>query len=517
MENRFDYGQDMRPWVSPSLIEANYILSLSRQELQEVISAELQSNPALEMEDGEVCPLCGGMLDGSYCPTCLISSTSTAEQESYEDFPEQMTTATTLREDSDEFDPMTLVAAEISIPDQILTDARTILEPDEYPIVEYLVDALDDRGFLGCDLVEVAKLTQRSLESIESVLEVVQDVGPIGVGARDLRECLLLQLRYLVQGGSEIPDAVERIISTHLSEFGAHKYGQIARELGLSTEEVEEARDFIRAFLNPFPMQTQTAKSWRSPSSSAYVAPDVIITVKDGELDVEVVDGRHFHLRVNSMYDRLSSDLGCKRQPRQAVAEPARDQDRDLDMADADRLNGSGNGATTNGHSVADYLSETVPLVTSDSDKNHVRQYSSRAKLFIANVQQRRDTLLRISKCICELQENFLRGGVRELRPLTRAIVAQQVGVHESTVSRATADKYVMLPTRKVIPFSDFFTPSLSVKDVIKELIERENAKGEMLTDRKICDLLLGEGIRIARRTVAKYRAELGILPSTMR
>jgi RNA polymerase sigma-54 factor len=153
----------------------------------------------------------------------------------------------------------------------------------------------------------------------------------------------------------------------------------------------------------------------------------------------------------------------------------------------------------------------------SEGDKNHVRQYASRAKLFISNIQQRRETLLKISQCLCELQESFLRGGVRELRPLTRAVVAQQVGVHESTVSRATANKYVMLPSRKVIPFSDFFTPSLSTKDVIKELIERETKAGQPLTDRRICDLLLQQGIRIARRTVAKYRAELGILPSTMR
>ena len=518
MESRFDLGQEMRPWVSPSLIEANYILSLSRQELQEVISAELQSNPALEMDEGETCPLCGGLLDGTYCPTCLISSTSTQEQEAYEDFPEQMVTATVLREDSDEFDPMTLVAAEISIPDQILTDARTILEPDEYPIAEYLVDALDDRGFLGCTIDEVAKMTKRPIDAIESILEVIQDVAPVGVGARDLRECLLIQLRYLSQGGSTIPPAVERIINTHLREFGAHKYGQIARELGLSTEEVEEARDFIRSYLSPFPMQSQVAKSWRSPSSSAYVAPDVIIAVKDGEMVVEVVDGRHFHLRINSMYDRLASENGRKRS-HQASSEEDRDDssaevnsidDRDIDPPAASNGNG-------NGHHSGDLLEDTVAVITSDSDKQHVRQYSSRAKLFIANVQQRRDTLLRISRCICELQEGFLRGGVRELRPLTRAIVAQQVGVHESTVSRATAEKYVMLPTRKVIPFSDFFTPSLSIKDVIKELIEREEAKGETLTDRKICDLLLTEGIRIARRTVAKYRAELGILPSTMR
>jgi RNA polymerase sigma-54 factor len=318
-------------------------------------------------------------------------------------------------------------------------------------------------------------------------------VAPVGVGARDLRECLLLQLRFLENTGMEVPPAVSQIIDSHLAEFGAHKYGQIARDLGLATEEVEEARDFIRHHLNPFPLQVQLAKSWRSPSSSAYVAPDVIISVKDEELGVEVVDSRHFHLRLNDLYDQLSGELGRRKPAAAHAAEPEHSQ------------NGSANGFAGSA------------TMTSDGEKNHVRQYSSRAKLFIANVQQRRETLLRISKCICELQESFLRGGVRELRPLTRAVVAQQVGVHESTVSRATADKYVMLPNRKVIPFSDFFTPSLSIKDVIKELIERENAKGETLTDRRICDLLLLEGIRIARRTVAKYRAELGILPSTMR
>ena len=149
-----------------------------------------------------------------------------------------------------------------------------------------------------------------------------------------------------------------------------------------------------------------------------------------------------------------------------------------------------------------------------DSERQHIREFVGRAKLFISNINQRRETLYKISRCIVDLQEDFLRGSVRDLHPLTRAVVAQQVGVHESTVSRATANKFVMLPSRQVIPFSDFFTPSLSVKDIIKEMIQREN---EPLTDRKICDLLSRRGVRIARRTVAKYRAELRILPSTMR
>ena len=505
MEGGYELGQEMRAWVSPSLIEANYILSLSRMELQDVIAAEMEANPALEMDDRLTCPLCGGVLDGTFCPTCLVSQRTVPDTESYEDFPEQMVAANATRDDSDDFDPMTLIATGMDLPEQILADARTILEPDEFPIAEYLVDALDERGFLGCDLAELAELTGLPLETLEAVLEVIQDVAPVGVGARTLRECLMLQLRYLDQTDQAVPPQVARIVESHLAEFGAHKYGQIAKELSLSTEEVEEARVFIRTYLNPFPLQTQQAKSWRSPTRSPYVAPDVIIAIQDDELVVEVVDTRHFHLRMSPIYERLAGELGRKRTPggnrrTQAAAT---------------------NGAAASAHAdgAANGLAETVPLVvrTSDEDRAHIRQYAGRAKLFMSNIHQRRETLLRISYCLCDLQESFLRGGVRELRPLTRSVVAQQVGVHESTVSRATANKYVMLPTRKVIPFSDFFTPSLSTKDVIKELIEREAKKGQPLTDRRICDLLLQQGIRIARRTVAKYRAELGILPSTMR
>jgi len=535
MEHGYDLSPEMRAWVSPSLIEANYILSLSQLELQNAIAVEMEANPALEMDDRETCPLCGNVLDGTFCPICLVSQKREQDPESWEDFPETQATSSHTRDDSDEFDPMTLVAEEMSLRDQILLDARTVLELSEHPIAEYLVDCLDDRGFLLCDLEELARMARKPQPEIEDILEVIQAVSPVGVGARDLRECLLLQVRYLIEIGEEVPASVERIIDTHLTEFGQHKYGQISRNLGLSADEVDLARDFIRTHLNPFPLQTQQAKSWRSPTTSPYVAPDVLISIKDGELVVEVVETKHFHLRMNTLYDRLAGEVGRKRAPGGA---------RRL----AKGVNGAvptgagSNGTGPNGHAASDdglagpvldgmvadgsnglgvieppVTAATFAATASDDERAHVRQYSSRAKLFISNIQQRRDTLLKISTCISGLQENFLRGGVRELRPLTRAVVAQQVGVHESTVSRATANKYVILPSRRVIPFSDFFTPSLSTKDVIKELIEREAKKGEPLTDRRICDLLLKEGIRIARRTVAKYRAELGILPSTMR
>ena len=152
--------------------------------------------------------------------------------------------------------------------------------------------------------------------------------------------------------------------------------------------------------------------------------------------------------------------------------------------------------------------------VFSEADRKHIQQYVSRAKMFMSNVNQRRETMAKIARALIQYQEDYLRQGVRHLRPLTRAQVASVTSLHESTVSRATAGKYVMLPSGQVVPFSDFFTASLSVKDVIKEIIVRE---GKPMTDREIVARLHDQGIRVARRTVAKYRSQLKILPSKLR
>jgi RNA polymerase sigma-54 factor len=485
MESSYDLTQEQRQWVSPSLIEANYILSLSRLELEQVIADEVAENPALELDDRQVCPICGSSLEAGSCPSCPTSTALERPTERTDDgHAEHLATAQGLREDSEEFDPFSLVASDEDILATILRDAHTLLDPCEYEIAEYLVDAIDDRGFLTCKLSDVAKRFNVPLEIVERLLSVIQSVAPVGVGARDLRECLYLQLEELAHSGQIPPATVVAVVSNHLDDLGLHKFGKIAKDLGLTTQEVVDAREFIRTHLSPTPLQAQQAKSWRSPSRAAYVAPDVIISIRNDELNVEVVDGGRSRLHVHPLYARLAHEIGRKR-------------------------SSDNNHSEDNGKHHADGAS--------DADRQHIRYYSTRAKNFMSNVQQRQETLLRISECVCELQEDFLRDGVRELRPLTRAVVAQQVGVHESTVSRATAEKYVMLPSRKVIPFSDFFTPSLSVKDVMRELIREEQAKGRSLTDREICDLLFERGIRIARRTVAKYRNELGILPSTMR
>lgn len=487
METGYDVNHEMRPWISPSLIEANYILSLSQQELQQAIANEMEANPALEIEDRQTCPTCGAIIEGNVCGTCYTNQENQPTEQridTLDDYNELNASGNLLRDEDPDFDPMTLIATGVSIPEQILTDAHSILDESEYGIAEYLVESFDERGFLTVTLEDVARALNVSEAAVQDVLDVIQDVAPVGVGSRSLEECLSLQTHFLEQSGTGVPQLVKTVISDYLQDFGSHKFGHIARDLGVEVEEVEDVRDFIRLHLNPFPMQSSVAKSWRSPTEDRYVAPDVIISIDTDELIVEIVDTKYLHLRMNSMYEELAHQFGRK---------PTKAKDPN-----------------------ATAVEESANHVE-DSEKAHVRQYTNRAKIFMTNVQQRRDTLLRISRCIVELQESFLRGGVRDLKPLTRAVVAQQVGVHESTVSRATANKFVMLPTRKVIPFSDFFTASLSTKDIIREMIDQHAQKGEMLTDKRICEMLLLQGVRIARRTVAKYRAELGILPSTIR
>ena len=156
MEAGYDLNLEQRQWVSPSLIEANYILSLSRQELEAVINQELDSNPALEVSEEQVCPRCGGVLEGAFCPTCMINHAEQPERESWEDFPETAYQTSVTRDDSDEFDPMTLVGDSVSLRDRIALDLPTLVGGDLRRIAEYLLDSLDERGYVDADMDDVA-------------------------------------------------------------------------------------------------------------------------------------------------------------------------------------------------------------------------------------------------------------------------------------------------------------------------------------------------------------------------
>src|SRR5207245_7151109 len=196
---------------------------------------------------------------------------------------------------------------------------------------------------------------------------------------------------------------------------------------------------------------------------------------EQADFEVDVIESRRFSLRVNPVYRQLVGQLQAARSAGQQA------------------------------------------LAMSDDEKQHIRDYVTRAKFFIDNINQRRQTIARITEVIVDCQHDFLASGIQSLRPLTRAEVGERIGMHESTVSRATAGKFVLIPSGQVVPFSVFFTASLGVKDVLKQIIEPED-RSRPLSDQEIVQKLSVEhGIILARRTVAKYREELQILPARLR
>lgn len=474
MELELDLSHDMAASqtmkVSPRLVAANYILELSSQELQQAIATELSDNPALELIDVPTCNICGTELHGSICPRCIQRQkgadgkydADAAANSAYDDAADPRERPS----DDEDFDPLTRVAAEQTLSERLMMDMGSALPPEDFPIAEFLVGSLDEKGYLATKPEDVAYELDVSEDHVRAVIRVLQAQEPIGVGARNLRECLLIQIAFLEERGLKQPYAHE-IVSQFLTELGEHKFGRIAHELRVPPRVVEDVWEFVKTKLNPHPAHGFSSTNATDRDTRAmYIVPDVVITNGPDGPEVEVVESRRFVLRVNPMYTRLSAEL----------------------------------------HKSA--ASMTV------DEKKHVQQYVGRAKLFIANINQRRQTLFNITRCLVEQQREYLERGVRHLKPLSRAAVAQELGVHESTVSRATASKYVMLPNGEVIPYSHFFTPSLSVKDIMKEVIETE---GKPLTDSQIVERLKVQGIHIARRTVAKYRMQLSILPSSLR
>jgi len=322
---------------------------------------------------------------------------------------------------------------------------------------------LDAQGFLDGGIEEVAAMLQVTPSQVDNVLRRLQELGPAGVGARNVQECLLLQLDRLERAQISNP-YLRAIVTDYWVDLGEHRYGAIAHALGITYEEVVAARDFMRQHLRPFPLER--ADDGTSSLETSFLVPDVIIREENDCLVVEVVESRRFYLRLNPLYQELSQAIAHRQQE------------------------------------------------VSVEEREHLNTFVSRARLFLTNLRQRRETIRRIAEYLVERQEGFLRHGVRHLAPLTRAEVAISIGVHESTVSRATANKYVQVPSREIVPFSHFFTASLSIKDVINELIANETTP---LTDQEIVETLHQHGFDVARRTVAKYRGQLGILPSTLR
>src|SRR5215207_3064891 len=448
MEQNVEFQQSF----SPLLMQANHILSLSQTELEAAINEAIDENPALELEDCVVCPVCGRRTGGEPCSTCRAARTELPVATRTDEVMPRTETEYRAPSTADpDFDPMTLIASAMDVREQILESAMASLgEAHERAIALVLVDAIDDRGYLSLDVEEIATETGASREDVEQVLQTIQEIAPPGVGARSLQESLLLQVDYLRAEGVDVPDIVKRVVEDHLAELGSKRLTRIARALGVDPAEVEAVQSFIRDQLTPHPLQSHQSTTWTAPSSGGHVVPDVVVTMEGDQLWIEVP---------NAIYDRLHTEAFYR-----AIAKP--------DAA---------------AKSVPDPVD---PALMDHETVSHAKAQVARAQQFIWAVRQRKQTLLRVAEYVCAYQEAYI---------------------------RAVAGKFIMLPSRKVIPMSDLFAASLSIKHVIQQIISDECASGATLSDAQISDRLLDHGSRIARRTVAKYRSQMHILPSTIR
>ncbi len=347
---------------------------------------------------------------------------------------------------------------------QHLMNQLTMATQDETErqLGELIIGSINDEGFMTSSLQELAETTGFTLDQIQIGLTLVQEFDPIGVGARDLRECLLLQLRRLGKGES----LAASIVSDHLDALGARKFPEIARALKVAVVSIHDASRLI-ATLEPKPGRAFIS------DEPAYVLPEVSI-VKTGDEYVVLMNSEHIpHLHISDQYRRLMEDENTK------------------------------------------------PEV-----KNYIRDKVRAGMFLIKSIGQRQQTIANIAREIVRVQREFLDHGVTHLRPLTMAEIAGIIGVHETTVSRAIANKYMQTP-RGTFEMKYFFTPGYmtssgqsvsnkTIKDVITQLVTGEDP-AKPLSDDAMVKKLKEQGITVARRTIAKYRDELKILPSHLR
>jgi len=364
-----------------------------------------------------------------------------------------------------ETDPITSAPDEsMTLREYLSRELHAQLPEHQYYIVDYMLDFLDDHGLLpGFDCDRASLETGASPEEVEEVLKTLQSLDPPGVGARSVQECALLQLRYLREQGKGNLLA-ERIVEKYFDRLASPPVRQMARELKATHAEVEEALEYIRLALHPYPAHRFHMPWGTVPASQREtIKPDVIIRRNTVGFEVEVVRPRWILIvspEWRTYYERIKQNPD-------------------------------------------EYPPETV---------QQVKEYVEHAEEFLRNLDARYRTLHRITRAVIDQQLNFVVSGLRTyLKPLTRSQIADMLHISESTVSRATRNKWVLMPSGELIPFAHFFSASLGIRDAILEIV-REEDPHHPYSDQEIADLAYERyGIKLSRRTVVKHRNRLNV------
>lgn len=419
-----DIRQDLRVGtqvsVLPQLVARAALLELTQEELEEEIREKLEENPALELTFRE--------------PTAPPRE----ERAAGYDGPDGA---------------LGRLPAAVTLADDLKWQLRATLKGEPLRIAEYLVDSLDRRGYLGAPVWELAEDLRVSERAVERVLGALHELEPRGIGARNLAECLRLQL----------PALPPKDVPAGLAEFLDAEFGQLTHHGRTAPAALKDARarrylEFIAQRLYPYP-----ADLYRAPYGGAdevpATTPDAVITVRDGRLEVSVPLSERLALRVNATYAQLAQ-----------AAEP---------QAHA-------------------------------RDRTAVRGMVTEAKETIANLTHRHQVIGRVAAAVVSEQHEYLTRGPAGLKPFSKKELSRKLRLHESTVCRATRGKTVMLPDGEVVPLDLFFEDNLPAKVTLAQIVRREDPQ-RPLRDHELVALMQERGYPVARRTISKYRAALGV------
>lgn len=463
--------QELQQVLAPHLRQSLEVLQVPILELRTLIQKEMEQNPTLEQPP-----------EKGIEQLEVEQGTSDIDREANDQFDQEFEALASIDEEwSDYFRQNRSVSYSQddesrrqffldSITESVLLQEHLVdqmhlsdLTESERKIGEMLIGSIDDDGYLTGTLEEFAQSTGIAIETLMYVLSVIHDFDPIGVGARDIVECLILQL---VRLGKFKDDPEYILVKEHLDKLAAHRYTDIAKAMDITVEEVERLAQFIST-LDPKPGQRFSA------GNTEYVVPEIIVQKVDGEYVVHQTDEYLPRIRISKQYKNLMS-------------------------------------------------SEDTPAEV----KTYIRDKIRAGTLLVRSIDQRQQTIHRIATEIVRVQKGFFEHGISNLRPLTMNQVAEVLGVHETTVSRATSNKYMQTPVG-TFEMKYFFTTGVrqadgqtvsneAIKDTLARIIASENP-AKPFSDSALVKKLQEKGMKVARRTVAKYREQMNILPSHMR
>ena len=489
MKQSLDLKLGQHLTITPQLQQAIRLLQLSSIELQQEIQEALESNPLLEEnERGEEIPEIKSEADKAAAEdpdnaetsyddeaetsTTDVESNAEADNDWTENF-ESMTAPGASRSASDDDDYPDIDAR--NSPPQTLRDhllwqmQMTPFSDDDRQIAMALIDAINEDGYLSCKLEEIQQALSKNLsveiDEIEAVLHQIQNFDPIGVGARDVGECLQLQMKALPPDTPSLESGMSLATPQNLALLASRDYTQLRRNLKLPPEELQQVIHLIQS-LNPRPGNSVTA------TQAGYIVPDIIVKKVRGVWRAELNGDVSPRLRINRQYEKM------------------------------------------------------IHRGDSSADNRYLQDQLQQARWFIKSLNSRNETLLKVARTIVDRQRAFFDHGAEAMKPLVLHDVAEAVTMHESTISRVTTNKYMLTP-RGIFELKYFFSSHVSTADggtcsatairsIIKKLVEAETPT-RPISDSKIAEILAEQGINVARRTVAKYRESMSIPPSSQR